>query len=90
MLMIVIMVFCMTPVLSNPQDAITTKQHKTFSLFPQNQEYPKWIRPLCKPKKMTPKYRNFRLNFEISEISKYKGAETMKNSEILPSSLRIF
>ena len=31
------------------------------------------IRPRCKPKKMTPKYRNFRLNFEISEISKEEG-----------------
>ena len=31
------------------------------------------FRPLCKPKKMTPKYRNFHLNFEISEISKEEG-----------------
>ena len=32
-----------------------------------------FLRPLRKPKKMTPKYRNFRLNFEISEISKEEG-----------------
>jgi len=58
MLMIVIIVFYMTSVLSNPQDAITRKQHKIFNLLLQNQECPKWIKNytrnenFCKNKKI--------------------------------------
>jgi hypothetical protein len=41
------------------------------------------MRPRCKPKKMTPKYRNFRLNFEISQNFERRGCvnQTMKNSK---------
>ena len=42
-----------------------------------------FLRPLCKPKKMTPKYRNFHLNFEISE----KYARFIKSTHIISHDL---
>ena len=42
-----------------------------------------FLRPLCKQKKMTPKYRNFHLNFEISE----KYARFIKSTHIISHDL---